>query len=228
MDRLSQVFLRILLVSLLIAPLLLAACGASETPGLPSPQPTATPGQSPGETPDESPVETPDVTPGSTPSDAPAETPTTTAEPSPTPEPSGQRVEGGTLGAIWNLTALRTGKHPDRFRLVLEMEEARTTVPYYTATLTDEATEPFPGERDPAWGSVRIDLVVSDLYAYDYPLGDRLPIEVEDDPVATAVTMLPLFDDALLGFSIWLASPAAFEVHELTDPVRLVVDVPHP
>ena len=222
MDRLSQASRWILVASLLLAPLLLAACRAPDTAGLPSPQPpTATPGETPSKspisTPGESPVETP--TPGA---------PATTEAPSPTPEPSGQRVEGGTLGGVWNLAAMRCGKHPNRFRLVLEMAETRGTVPYYTATLTDEATEPFPGERDPAWGSVRIDLVVSDLYAYDYPLGDRLPIEVEDNPVVTAVAMLPLFDDALLGFSIWLASSAAFEVHELTDPARLAVDVVYP
>ncbi len=220
MDRLSQASRWILLASLLLAPLLLAACRAPETPGLPSPPPTATPGDTPGESPISTPGESPVETPVSTPTPAP--------KPSPTPEPSGQRVEGGTLGGVWNLVALRRGEHSDRFRLVLEMAETRGTVPYYTATLTDEATEPFPGERDPVWGSVRIDLVVSDLYAYDYPLGDRLPIEVEDDPVVTAVTTYPLFDDALLGFSIWLDTPAAFEVHELTDPVRLVVDVLHP
>jgi hypothetical protein len=169
MDRLSQASRWILVASLLLAPLLLAACRAPDTAGLPSPQPpTATPGETPSKspisTPGESPVETP--TPGA---------PATTEAPSPTPEPSGQRVEGGTLGGVWNLAAMRCGKHPDRFRLVLEMAETRGTI-----------------------------------------------------PVVTAVAMLPLFDDALLGFSIWLTSSAAFEVHELTDPVRLAVDVVYP
>ncbi len=92
----------------------------------------------------------------------------------------------------------------------------------------DEETDPFPLERDPAWGSTRIDIVVSDLYAWDIPLGDQLPIEVEDSPLVNAITLFPTFDDALLGFSIWLESPVFFEAHELAEPVCLVVDVLYP
>ena len=132
------------------------------------------------------------------------------------------------MGEIWNLAEIRHADHADRFRLVLEMEEVRTTVPFYVAELTDEETDPFPLERDPVWGTVRIDIVVSDLYAWDIPLGDQLPAEVEDSPLINAITLFPTFDDALLGFSIWLESPAFFEVYELAEPVRLVVDVVYP
>lgn len=202
--------------------LLLAACRTPATPESPTPEPEP----SPTSTPVPADTPTPDLVPTDTPEGD--DRPTPTAEPSPTPVLIGQRVEGGTLGSIWSLAAIRYSEQDDHFRLVLEMEEAGTTVPFYTAELTDEDSDPFPGERDPAWGTVRIDLVVSDLYGYDYPDWDQLPIEVEDDPLVTAITRLPIFDDALLGFSIWLESPAPFEVHELTEPVRLAVDVFYP
>lgn len=218
MDCLSK-SARSIMVLLLLA---LVGCAPAATPDLPTPDAEPSPTG----------TDALQATPTPTPTEVPTETlvpvtatPTAAEAPSPTPEFPERRIEGGTLGDIWNLAALRYAEHADRFRLVLEMEEARTTAPYYVATLTDEAVQPFPSERDPAWGTVRIDLVVSDLYAYDYPLGDRLPIEVEDAPLVTAVTQFPTFDDALLGFSIWLKSPADFEVHELTDPVRLAVDV---
>lgn len=208
---------RLIVCALLVT--LLAACRAPGTrePRTSQVEPSPSGSVATRPTPTPTPTEAPTVTVVTVPP-----TPTVTEEPSPTSE---QRVEGGTLGSIWNLAALRCAEHADRFRLVLEMEEARATVPFYTATLTDEQTHPFPGTRDPAWGSVRIDLVVSDLYAYDYPLGDHLPILVEDNPVVTAVSQPLLYDDALLGFSIWLESPVDFEVHELTGPVRLVIDV---
>ncbi len=108
------------------------------------------------------------------------------------------------------------------------MEETGTRTPYYIAELTDEATEPSPGTRQPTWGEDRIDLIVSDLYACDYPLASRLPMEAGDNPIVTVVSQLPTYDDARLGFSIWLRCPARFEVLELTEPVRIAVDVFYP
>ncbi len=210
--------------------LLLIGCSATATPGLPPvelepsptsaivvlPTPTATP---------DSGAESPPVMIGTPDGSAPSPEAPTSPPPA---RPGEQRIEGGTLGTIWSLAGLRHGEHADRFRVVLELEEPGTTVPRYTAELANESTQPFPGVRDPDWGTVRIDLVVSDLYAYDYPLGERLPISVADNPVVNAITRFPIFDDALLGFSIWLDAPARFEVHELTEPVRLVVDVIYP
>lgn len=230
MDRLSSSARWIIPLLLLV----IAGCGAAETPDTfpPSPEPSPTgpvaTQSAPTPTQDQSPLETPSSTPAESPLEPPSPSPS--ESPLQTPEaglPEGH-VEGGTLGSIWNLSALRWAEHADRFRFVLEMAEPGTTVPFYTATLTHEEAQPFPGTRDPAWGTVRIDLIVSDLYAYDYPLGDRLPIEVEDSQLVTAVSQLPVYDDALLGFSIWLESPAGFAVHELTDPVRLAFDVLYP
>ncbi|MFP4345780.1 MAG: hypothetical protein ACLFU8_13885 [Anaerolineales bacterium] len=139
----------------------------------------------------------------------------------------GQRQEGGELGRIWSLANLRYGEHEDRLRLVIEMAESGTSVPRYTAVEVDNALKPFPGDVDPDWGSARIDIVISDLYAREYPLASELPLEMKDRPV-TVISRLPTFDDARLGFSIWLTEPAEFEIHELTEPVRIVVDVIYP
>lgn len=169
--------------------------------------------------------------PSQTPRDdspSPHITPTARHVPSPTAEFWEQHIEGGTLGTIWSLADIRYAERSGRFRLVLEMEETAASVPYYTAELTDASMAPFPGTREPTWGKKRIDMVLSDVYAYDYPLADQLPIELQDNPIVTAVTQLPTYDDARLGFSIWLKGPAAFEVHELTGPGRIVVDVFYP
>jgi hypothetical protein len=46
-----------------------------------------------------------------------------------------------------------------------------------------------------------------------------------DNPKVTRIGSYPTFDDACLGFSIGLKSVSAYEVYELTDPVRIVIDV---
>lgn len=173
----------------------------------------------------------PPATPSQTPKDAPPSphiSPTAGHVASPTGEFWEQQIEGGTLGTIWSLDDIRYAQRSDRFRLVLKMEETAASVPYYTAELTDESMEPFPGTPEPTWGRLRIDVVLSDVYAYEYPLVDRLPIELQDNPIVNAVSQLPTYDDARLGFSIWLKGPARFEVHELTSPGRIVVDVLYP
>ena len=190
----------------------------------PTPTPELVPTDTPA--PPDPATPTPDVQPTDTPVASP--TPTPDVEPTPTPDLIGYRVEGGELGEIWDLADIRYRHEANRFRLMLEMEETHPTAPYYTAELTDEDTEPFPVDRDPAWGTVRIDLVVSDLYAWDYPLGEELPVEVAESPLVNAITLFPTFDDALLGFSIWLESPARFRIQELSDPVRLSVEVIYP
>lgn len=142
--------------------------------------------------------------------------------------PVGESQEGGALGSIWSLANVRYGVHEDRLRVVLEMAEPGSNVPKYRVVEVDNAATPFPTGHDPEWGAARLDVVISDLYARDYPLSERLPMTLEDDPVVTQIGQYPTFDDALLGFSIGLSSPATFEVHELTDPVRIVIDVLYP
>jgi hypothetical protein len=133
--------------------------------------------------------------------------------------------QGGRLGKIWRLADVRYGLHPDRLRVVWEMVEPEDHVPLFKAIEVDNALVPFPTGHDPAWGAARIDLVVSDLYARDFPLSQRLPFVLPDNPRVTRIDLYPTFSDAHLGFSIGLKAPSAYEVYELTNPVRIVIDV---
>ncbi len=150
--------------------------------------------------------------------------PTTVPTPSPTPS-LGVAQAGGSLGGVWNLADLRYALHPDRLRFVLEMVEARDHVPFYRVVEVDNFASPFPTGHDPSWGVARIDLLVSDLYGYDSPVWEELPIVLPDNPRVTRIGQYPTFEDSILGFSIGLTSVATFELHEMTDPVRLVIDV---
>jgi hypothetical protein len=133
--------------------------------------------------------------------------------------------QGGELGSVWTLADVRYGVHPDRLRVVVEMAEPRDHVPLYKVVEVDNAAGPFPTGHDPSWGAARIDLVVSDLYAYDSSAFEALPLEPGDNPGVTRIGHYPTFDDSSLGFSIGLKAVSAYEVHELTDPVRIVIDV---
>jgi hypothetical protein len=164
--------------------------------------------------------------------DATAPAPTTGPTPSPTlPAPSGvlnvPKV-GGALGQIWNLADVRVGAHEDRLRLVLEMQESGDTAPKYRVVEVSNAASPFPGTTDAEWGAARIDLLVSDLYARDISLSEILPMEFTDDPVVTRIGRYPTADDALFGLSIGLSEPTEYEVYELAEPVRVVVDILYP
>jgi hypothetical protein len=187
----------------------------------------------------------PTYTPYPTPTPQPA-TPTSTSTPqppaptsTPTPQPPmptntplpassaylGVVRQGGRLGAVWNLADVRYHLHPDRLRVVWEMAEPGDHVPLFEVVEVDNTADPFPMGYDPSWGAARIDLVMSDVYAYDFPLGQRLPFILPDNPQATRIGLYPTFSDAHLGFSIGLKKPSAYEVYELKDPVRIVIDV---
>jgi hypothetical protein len=120
---------------------------------------------------------------------------------------------------------VRYGLRPERLRVVWEMAEPGNHVPLFEVVEVDNAADPFPTGHDPSWGAARIDLVVSDLYAYDFPLGERLPLIPSDNPWVTRIGLYPTFSDAHLGFSIGLKAPSAYRVYELTNPVRIVIDV---
>jgi hypothetical protein len=200
---------------------LTVACDASGAPsGSPSPFVWPTPSPT-------VPLQTRRPSPTAT-SNVPTATPEPTATSTPAPSPYiGVQYVGGTLGGVWTLAAVRHGVHADSVRLVIEMVEPGDHVPLFRAVEVDNEANPFPGGHDPTWGAARIDLFISDLYAYGYPLGDELPIELDGNPCVTRIGSYPTYDDALLGFSIGLREPAAYEVHELTSPVRIVVDVWH-
>lgn len=160
---------------------------------------------------------------------APSLTPSSSPPPgTPTQEPSpylNVTRQGGILGNVWNLADIRYGLHPDRLRVVWEMSELRDQIPRFEIVEVDNTSFPFPTGHDPSWGAARIDLVVSDLYARNSPLIERLPLTPPDNRLVTRIGLYPTFSDSQLGFSIGLKTPAAYEVYELTDPVRVVIDV---
>ncbi len=174
--------------------------------------------------------------PRATPTPLPtAASPTSVPSP-PTSEPAGEpdsdylgvKKQGGALGGTWTLKDVRVGAHEDRFRVVIEVTEARDHAPFFEAVEVDNAAAPFPTGHDPTWGAARIDLVISDLYLFDFPVSERLPIAAPENPVVTRVDRYPTESDAHVGFSIGLREPAAYEAYYLTEPVRIVIDVLYP
>lgn len=160
----------------------------------------------------------------------------TSAPPPPTVEPTsmpgadylGMKKQGGALGGTWTLKDVRVGAHEDRFRVVIEVSEARDHAPFHEAVEVDNAAVPFPSGHDPAWGAARIDLIISDLYLFDFPVSERLPIVAPENPLVTRVDRYPTESDAHIGFSIGLREPAAYEAYYLTEPVRIIIDVLYP
>lgn len=215
---------RRLTMTMTVAVLVLVAAGCrSAAPSSQSPLPTASVFPQPTFT-LSSPLPSPSVA-SPTPSPAPTSPPSTCT---PTQAPSaylGVVREGGALGEVWNLADVRYGLHADRLRVVWEMAEPRDHVPRFRVVEVDNAVSPFPTGHDPTWGVARIDVTVSDLYAYDCSAMQQLPLTPPDNPRVTRIGRYPTFDDALLGFSVGLKAVSAYEVYELTDPVRIVIDV---
>lgn len=222
----------VLVVTLLMCAVL--ACAAPQPTATPTPSITVAPETTATETPQ--PTEPLTATPPATAPPEPTHTQTArltaTSGPEPTslptrsPTPSlGVAQVGGRLGGVWNLVDVRYALHPDRLRFVLEMAEDRDHAPFYRVVEVDNMASPFPTGHDPSWGIARIDLVVSDLYGYDPPVLEKLPVVPPNNPRVTRIGQYPTFEDSILGFSIGLNSVAAFELRELTDPVRLVIDV---
>lgn len=163
--------------------------------------------------------------PTSTPTATTAPSTATSQPPDPTTTPTQQP---GNLGVLWNLADVRYGVYSDKLRVVVEMVENRNTMPYYEIKEVENATVPFPTGHDLAWGVSRIDLVISDLYAYNSPILGQLPFVPPENPAVTRIGSYPTFDDARLGFSIGLKAPLQFKLYELTNPVRIVIDVLYP
>ncbi len=225
--------LKVLLSVVLLACAVLA-CAAPQLTSTPTLGPTLAPHATATHT--VQPTELLTVTPSATALPEPTHMQTATASVTSLPEPTavpelsptpslGVAQIGGRLNGVWNLADLRYALHPDRLRFVIEMAEAREHVPFYRVVEVDNIASPFPTGHDPAWGVARIDLVVSDLYGYDPPVLEKLPIVPPDNPRVTRIGLYPTFEDSILGFSIGLNAVATFEVRELTDPVRLVIDV---
>jgi hypothetical protein len=151
----------------------------------------------------------------------------------PTPTPPayiGQVYEAGILGYIWNLTDIRYEVQPNRVRLILEMGGGEEAIPYFrlVEVYNDQVLFPVAPDQeayDPSWGEARIDITISDLYAYEYPLSEKLPILLPDNPLVTKIGLYPTYDDALLGFSIGLKAAAPYEVSTSEKPARIVIEV---
>lgn len=165
------------------------------------------------------------------------ETETSPTESVATPEPGPPQssapvlftpVESGTLGEVWTLTDVRYGFHEGFLRVVVEMGEQRNSMPYYTLKEVDNAVVPFPSGPDASWGAARIDLVISDLYAYDAVVTTKFPLIPGDNPSVIKIGQYPTYDDARMGISIGLKQPSAYKIYELTSPVRIVIDIQYP
>ena len=69
---------------------------------------------------------------------------------------------------------------------------------------------------------------MTDLYARNSPVVERLPLTLPDNPLVTRIGAYPTFSDAHLGFSIGLKEWVEYEIYELTDPVRIMIAVLYP
>lgn len=201
---------------------------APEAPARPQ---AATPTPRPA-TPTTQPATATATPPTATPRLATPTPPPATSEPAaPTTDPTaylGEERQVGSLGNVWTLSDIRVGTHPGKIRVVWEMAESRNAAPLTKIVEVDNSETPFPQRGsllDPSWGKARIDIMMSDCYAYGIPLNEELPIALPEGLLVTKVGLHPTFDDALLGFSIGLSRPAPYEVYTLAEPVRIVVDV---
>lgn len=128
-------------------------------------------------------------------------------------------VEGGEIGAIYNLSDIRVGRHDGFTRIVWEMAEAEGS-PYHRVVSRADEDAP-PGEP---FGRYWLEISISDVYAWDRPelLQSR---DVEAGGSVSALAQMMIGDDALYAVGVSLDGPARFEVSALENPVRLVLDV---
>lgn len=198
----------LLSVLLFLMLLVTAGCGGQDAPAAS----TATPILS-----DDLPILTPAITftPAQarpSPTSTPAAQATATLLSSPTPASDNTATSGGQTGQTWSLADIRYSANESRHRIVWEMADQRSETPRYEIRQVDTD------------GGIRLEVVLIDVYAYDYPLNEVLPIEPADGALAR-IERLATFDDASLGFAIDLTAPADYEAFELTEPVRIVLDI---
>jgi hypothetical protein len=154
--------------------------------------------------------------------------PGATVTPTP-PSYINEEREGGSLGGVWYLEDIDCQIAPEASRIAFQMREMSPGQPYYRVVevYNDQVlfpSQPDRSEHDPSWGEARIDLLVSDLYGYEYDWSE-LPLACPESPAVIKVGHYPTYDDAILGFSIGLKRAAPYQVTTLEDPVRLVVEV---
>ena len=126
---------------------------------------------------------------------SPTETVNTPEPPQTSPPVLFPPVESGVLGEVWTLSDVRFGFHDGFIRVVVEMGEARNSIPFYTLKEVDNAAVPFPSGADASWGTARIDLVISDLYAYDATVTTKFPLIPGDNPSVIKIGQYPTYDD---------------------------------
>lgn len=128
-----------------------------------------------------------------------------------TATPGTARVEGGVVGAQYDLLDVRVGRHPGFTRVVWQMAQDDGS-PRYVAALAE-------GDAGSYLAVELTDVSV---------LGMPAALEPEPGPADGAVTgvaSVPVRDDAVLAFAVGLRGPVRFAVATLQDPLRIVLDV---
>ncbi|WP_134774292.1 AMIN-like domain-containing (lipo)protein [Ornithinimicrobium flavum] len=229
-----------------VAVLLLAGCQAGGEPaGSPTPtSATPTPSEAAPTTQDETSSEDATGTPSEDPTETAGEDPTETA---PSAGPTGDATETGlppsalppwtddlteeapqAAGSAQEITGVRTGRHEDFDRVVLDLTGDEPTLGWF-ARLVDEAVEDpsglpldVEGERFLQLGIAGIDWTVDSPDRYDDG-----PVQGQGTEVVTEVVFGALFEgqqQILVG----LREDTDYRIFTLADPARIVIDVRHP
>jgi hypothetical protein len=214
---------------LLLVAALLAGCGSGATEA--GPVPTSAPAVEPNQT-------EPDGgagTEGETSSGGSSSTGSAQAEPEPAPVVCSPET-GGKKGVFMNLTDVRVGAHDGFDRIVFEFSEPKPNpagnggIPYYEIR---QAKPPFT--QDPSdmpldvFGDAFVQIVVQGATGYDF---DGNPTyagpRVLTPGFGTLAQAAQAGDfEATLSWVLGLSRPTCWEVQELHNPDRLVIDFHH-
>lgn len=180
----------------------------------------------------------PTATPGATaaPTSPAGETPSATApEPTDGPFEGGQDPVEGTLGEvpdqappIATLTDVRVGEHPGFDRIVFELADAGAD---YTVEYVDNPTDCGSGEATfPSGGSAAyLQITIKPANAHD-EAGNSTIDSIGLSPDLNAIKRAKQSCDfeAVVTWVILLDEKADFRVTEVSDPLRLAVDIAQP
>lgn len=140
----------------------------------------------------------------------------------------GMPAKGGRLGAIYELTGLRTGEHEGFTRVVWELTTADTardpSAPLWEAV--EQTNDREPRAAGILEGSCHIQLRLADTYAMNFV--GSLSLDAAAGGTVNGVRILPMQDDSSLTFAIDLEEPAPYTVTVLQAPLRIVIDVYRP
>jgi hypothetical protein len=170
---------------------------------------------------------------------APAPAPGSTTMPTPAPPPavpaSPQPPFNGTMGPVVverpgarvaEVRDVRAGGHANFDRIVLELLEP---VPSYRVEyLAGPATDCGSGEVVPVEGSARLNVVLQPARGHDDNYQPTINLRSLTPDLAAVVQMKRTCDfEAVYAWVIGTRAQRPFQVHELSDPPRLVIDIAH-